>query len=240
MFYNCFCLKEVDVSGWNVDTVTSLNSLFYYCYSLKELNLTNWNPEKCTNFGSMFRDCLSLTTIGNIDNWDTSSVTDIGTMFYECLSLLAVPDITKWDLTKVTTMDSIFQSCHSVKEILLPNLYLPACKNIRATMRYCYNLEKVDLSNWDVPVAEYNATYYPQADNCWSLKTVVGITVPSSYAKIGFGTNISLSHTSVLTILNSLPTVTGTHTVYLTADNVSSLSAAEKAIATSKGWTIAN
>ena len=43
MFASCSSLKELNLSNFNTNNVTNMNSMFYYCSSLKELNLSNFN-----------------------------------------------------------------------------------------------------------------------------------------------------------------------------------------------------
>lgn len=237
MFANCYSLKTLDVSNWNVSTTTSLASIFAYCYSLEELNLSNWTPSNCTNCSGMFSYCYSLKTIGNIDNWDTSKVTTFSSMFSDCWSLKAIPDITKWDFSAATSLASMFITCCSIREVTLNNLTLPQCTTITTMFRYCYSLKKITLTNWSLPKLTATAPAQFLGD-CWNL-TDVYINIPFALNHSYNGCR-SLSHDSVLRILNNLPQVTASRTLNLHSTNLSRLTAAEKAIATNKGWTLAN
>ena len=57
MFYGCSSLNELNLSNFNTDNVTDMESMFSLCSSLKELNLSNFNTNKVTNMGSMFSGC---------------------------------------------------------------------------------------------------------------------------------------------------------------------------------------
>lgn len=236
MFSGCYSLKEVDVSGWNVDTVTSLASIFQNCNSLSELDLSLWDPKKCTSFLSMFNGCYSLKTVGDISGWTTENVTTMATMFADCYSLEQLPGISAWNVAKVTTTASMFSNCRSLKEIYLDGLVFTKLTTMATMFRYCYGLEYATLTNWQLPALTTAPAQF--LGDCWNLQEIeinLPIKLNHSYAN-----DRSLSHQSLLNILNGLPTVTTTRTLNLTATNLQRLTADEKAIATSKGWTLAN
>lgn len=239
MFQNCYSLSSVDVSNWKINTITNLATIFQNCYSLTELDLTKWNPESCTTFNSMFSSCSSLTTVGNISSWDTSNCTNMAGMFRYCSSLKTFPPIQNWDFSLVTTIGSIFSECFALEEVTWKNVNLPLCTNIEQLFRYDYALKKADLSGWTIP-AVTNTSYYHTLGDCHSLQEVIGFPIPSTYLNIGFQNCENLSYESLMLIINALPTVTSTHTLRIPAMTLNLLTPNEKAIATGKGWTLAN
>ena len=240
VFANCWSLKNVDVSGWGVSTVTSLASLFENCYSLKTLNLASWQPQNVTTFASMFSYCNSLKSVGNISNWNTAKVTTMANMFRYCYSLSTFPNISNWNYSEVTSTGDMFCQCYALKQVEWKNISLPKCTNINTMFRYCYNLESIDLSGWTVSAVTNNTSYYMTFGGCYSLKEVKGFPIPSTYTNIGFADCYCLTRESLLFIVNALPQVSGTHTLHISAETRNLLTDAEKAIATDKGWTIAN
>lgn len=240
MFQNCYSLRSLDLSNWTVTNATNLSNIFSGCFCLKELDLSKWTPNNCTNFAGMFSSCHSLITVGDISNWNTSNVTSMGSMFRYCYSLREMPNISNWDFSKVTTIEYIFSECLSLKTVTWRNISLPVCTSIISLFRYDYNLEYADLSGWSIPSVTNNTSYYQTLGDCWCLRTVVGFPIPSTYTNIGFQNCENLSYESLLAILNALPQTTSGHTVRIPAMSVNSLTAAEKAIATNKNWTIAN
>lgn len=236
MFNSCRSLKELDVSGWNVSTVTNMSSMFLNCWSLKTLDLSDWAPSaSLTTLASMFQNCYSLRSIGDISDWNTSNVTTLASMFSECWSLQSISNISGWDVRKVTTCASMFNGCVKLKEITITNWNLALCTTIATMFRYCYALEKAVLTGWSIPKVTATAPGAFLGD-CWNLKHVEIFPIPLNHS---YAASRSLSHESLIRILQSLPNASG-KTINLTATNVSRLSAAEKAIATAKGWTIAN
>lgn len=87
MFYGCYKLKKLDLSGWSIAKVTSMSSMFAECKSLKKLNLAKWNTKKVWCMYNVFANCKSLTTL-DISGWSTAKVSDLewfyamGTEYY--------------------------------------------------------------------------------------------------------------------------------------------------------------
>ena len=235
-FSGCRSLKEVDVSGWDVSTVTSLASMFQNCYSLKELDLSEWNPQNCTSLASMFSGCHSLTEIGDISGWDTAKVTTMASMFTDCLSLREISNLSSWNVAKVTTTASMFSGCASLKQITIKNWNLAACTTIATMFRYCYALVKVELTGWLVPKLTSTAPGVFLGD-CPNLQDVDIFPIPLNHS---YTNDRRLTHESLVKILQSLPQVSAARTINLLSTNNARLTAEEKAIATAKGWTVAN
>lgn len=63
MFYGCSKLKNVDLSGFNMESTTNMSAMFYGCNSLENLDLTSMNTTSVTNMNSMFYQCDSLTVL---------------------------------------------------------------------------------------------------------------------------------------------------------------------------------
>ena len=236
MFSACYSLREVDVSGWKVDTITNFTSTFANCWSLLELNLTGWNPAACTNLSSMFSECHSLRTVGDLSEWDTGKVTTLATMFSGCLSLSVDPNISNWNVEKVTTTASMFSSCASLKEIAIIGWNLLVCTTIATMFRYCYNLRKATLTGWNLPKLTSTSPAQFLGD-CWNLEDVDPPSIPLNHS---YAADTALSHEALLKIIAALPTVGTKRTLNLTATNMTRLTADEKAVATAKNWTLAN
>ena len=94
MFGDCKLLTNINLSNFNTNNVTNMNSMFYGCSSLKDINLSNFNTNKVTDMCCMFRGCSSLKDI-NLSNFNTNNVTDMGGMFYKCSKLRKENVITK-------------------------------------------------------------------------------------------------------------------------------------------------
>lgn len=262
MFSNCNSLKQVDVSGWKVNTITSFASMFTGCYSLENLDISNWNVQSATSFANMFQNnyclkeldlsswntanvttmvsmfngCRSLVSVGDLKNWDTAKVTTMANMFTDCRSLKEVKGLSNWDVRKVTTLSEMFFGTRALQEISIEGWNLAACTAITSLFRQCYGLKTLSLKNWSIPKITSAQSYF--CADCFALQNVL-YTLPIAYNHT-YGGSTNLSHESLLVILNTLPSVSTTRTLTLGSANINALTAAEKAIATGKGWTLAS
>ena len=56
-------VQKLDLRGWNVENVLTMQDMFQSCYSLATINLTEWNAIKCTNMANMFYGCIAIQNI---------------------------------------------------------------------------------------------------------------------------------------------------------------------------------
>ena len=106
MFFDCVSLSSIDLSNFNTQNVTNMESMFYNCNSLSSLDLSNFNTQNVTNMVYMFSDCNSLSSI-DLSNFNTQNVTNMGYMFYNCNSLSSL-DLSNFNTQKVTNMNYMF------------------------------------------------------------------------------------------------------------------------------------
>ena len=106
MFKDCSSLASVDVSGWDMSSVTDISSMFSGCLRLTSLDLSGWDVSGVTDASAMFYDCASLTSL-RVSGWDVSSLADMGSMFEKCPKLTSL-DISGWAVSGVTDMSSLF------------------------------------------------------------------------------------------------------------------------------------
>ena len=107
--------KYIDISDWNVSSVTNMLSMFYRCNELKSVgDISYWNVSNVTNMAYMFTDCANLNQ--DISRWIVSRVTDMSYMFYNCVSFNQ--DISEWDVSKVIDMSLMFYNCKSFNQDL--------------------------------------------------------------------------------------------------------------------------
>ena len=150
MFYNNSSpnqttLKEINMSGWQLDSVTdlgrlfqsliklesinlsnfsaknaiSMNEIFHNCSSLKDLNLSSFTIEKVVNMDNAFSDLDSLERI-DLSGLNTSSVKSMSEMFMNRRTANLVNlDLSSFDISNVTDMYAMFSG-----QIKLQNLNL--------------------------------------------------------------------------------------------------------------------
>ena len=102
--------KYIDISDWDVSSVTNMLSMFCRCNTLKSVgDISYWDVSKVTNMSIMFYNCNALKIVGDISGWNVSKVTDMSRMFYECKSFNQ--DISKWDVSNVRHHNYMFEKC---------------------------------------------------------------------------------------------------------------------------------
>ena len=87
MFSGCSLLKESNLSNFNTNNVTKMNSMFKECNALECLDLSNFNTENVTNMEWMFKNCSILKEIKGINKFDISKLIDKIGIFDGCNKL---------------------------------------------------------------------------------------------------------------------------------------------------------
>ena len=67
MFWNAAKLKEVDLTGWQTNSVHDFDSMFFGT-GIKNLDLSTWNVSNVTDFSYMFANTKNLNVL-NISGW---------------------------------------------------------------------------------------------------------------------------------------------------------------------------
>lgn len=99
-------VQKLDLRGWNVENVLTMQHMFEHCNSLATINLTEWNAIKCTNMANMFYGCIAIKNIYglstlvkaacqempsfyklpdidlDLSGWDTSGLKQLNLTFY--------------------------------------------------------------------------------------------------------------------------------------------------------------
>ena len=107
--------KYIDISDWDVSSVTNMLSMFYRCNTLKSVgDISYWNVSNVTNMAYMFTGCVNFNQ--NISRWNVSRVTDMSYMFFGCVNFNQ--NISSWDVSKVKDMCAMFKFCKSFNQDL--------------------------------------------------------------------------------------------------------------------------
>ncbi len=107
--------KYIDISDWNVSSITNMLSMFYRCNKLKSVgDISYWDVSNVTNMAYMFTGCSNLNQ--DISRWSVSLVTDMSYMFFGCENFNQ--NISNWDVSKVKDMCAMFKFCRSFNQDL--------------------------------------------------------------------------------------------------------------------------
>ena len=214
----------------NTSNVTNMDHMFSSCSSLTSLDLSNFDTLNVTSMSYMFKSCSKLTSL-NLSSWDTSKVIDMGSMFNACTGLTSL-DVSGWDTSSVTSMKSMFTGCSSLTSLDLSN-FNTSVASMYSMFSSCDKLTSLNLSGWDTSkVIDMDHMF----DNCSKLTTITGpITGISANIVLK---NSPLTHDSAMVFMNGLNTVTVTRSITFKSTTYGTLTKAEIAAATAKGWTV--
>ena len=216
-------LQEV-LDNQEGDGNPSCNRLFYYYKGTSLDNaLKSLDFSKVTSMSGMFYNCINLTSIPVLD---TSKITDMSTMFSSCSNLTTIPVL---DTSNVTNMSYMFGYCNHLTS--MPVLDTSKVTDMSRMFYSCIiltSIPQLDTSS----VTDMSQIFY----NCWELKEI-----HMTGMKVNFNISASTKFTesALVEILNNLATVTSTQTLTMGSTNLAKLTDEEKAIATNKGWTLA-
>lgn len=217
-----YCNQLVSVPEFDTSNVTNMSSLFYSCSQLK--SVPAFNTSNVTNTDHMFYSCSQLEYV---PLFDTSKVTGMGSMFFGCSKLKFVPF---FDTSKVSDMSNLFRGCSQLEEV-------PAFDTSNATVmsNLFYSCSKL------VSVPLFDVSNVNNASNmffgCGQLTTIGGFR--GLKTSLDISSSPLLTHDSLLNVINEAADVTANpKTLTFGATNLAKLTDEEKAIATSKGWTL--
>lgn len=242
MFTSCSALKKIP------SFVTTKGSDFSYmfesCSSLKTIPLLD--TAGGTSFSGMFFGCQALQTVPLLE---TGKGDDFSMMFSFCASLKTVP---LFNLSSGTAFTSMFESCMQLKSV--PFFETSNGVDFSYMFQECPALQTVPLFKTSSGTGFGNMFF-----GCTSLQTVPGFDTSRGTAFDGMFTNCSalskavlsgtkntisyggckLSRTALVDIFKNLATGVTSKNIVITSNwGASSLTAGDRANATSKGWTI--
>ena len=192
MFADCNFLKNIDLSNFNSDSITSMDKLFFNCHpisinmpnfsannitimkkffynmnGLMNLNLSDFNAKNVTDMSEMFYNCYCLKTL-NLTNFITKNVTDMKSMFYNCSSLASL-NLSSFNTEKVIDMSNMFSSCRSLKSLNLTNFNTKNVADMSNMFYGCISLQSLNIDNFNTKnVLKFTNMFY----DCKLLKNL--------------------------------------------------------------------
>ena len=222
MFSNCPSLTTVPL--FNTAAGTNFASMFSGCSSLTTVPL--FNTAAGTNFLTMFSGCSSLTTV---PLFNTAAGTGFGSMFSFCPSLTTVP---LFNTAAGTSFNGMFLGCSSLTTIPLFNT--AAGTNFGSMFSGCPSLNTVPAFNVSNAIAASSLTDF-----------ILGTTALSSFnatgarQSISFAASPKLAYPQLQAILANLGTAVAGSIVNISGTyGQPSITAADRLVATNKGWIV--
>ena len=238
----CYSLQSLDVSGWDTSgwAVTTLHSCWSGCYSLQSLDVSEWDTTgwAVTTLANCWQYCYSLQSL-DVSEWDTTgwAVTTLSNCWQYCYSLQSL-DVSEWDTTgwAVTTLANCWQNCYSLQSLDVSGWDTSGwtVTTLYSCWNGCYSLQSLDgTSEWAFVAGMTTNTNNPNLPN---IEHFVGIPIAVNHS---YNQALKLTVESLVNIIDALPTVSAARTLTLGQTNMNKLTAAQIAVATGKGWTVA-
>ena len=232
MFQDCINVKSIDLTNFNTSNVKNMSNMFYGCSSIEYIDTSNFNTHSVKEMASMFSGCSKIKYI-DLSCFDTSNVTYMPMFFFGCEKLESV-DFSAFDTSKVSNdMSSMFYNCISLKDITGFSAMNRAGLTVdfpKGSSSKRYALKRLTFRN-DLPDGKYairsaiNISYCSM-ERSGFLEMIDTITDVSS---------LSLSASYKKITITGNPCVTGSLSDGTACDTITD---ADRAIATSKGWTL--
>lgn len=168
MFEGSMNLRTINLpKGFIGSNVTDLNGMFRGCASLTELDLSGSNAEKVKKMGSMFYGCVALSNL-NLSGFKTGSLTEMRYLFSSCQSLESL-DLSGFNTENVTSMESMFSQCSSLRSLDLSSFNTSKVIGMNLMFFNYTDLESIDLSSFDTENLQKMANMFY---SCTKLETL--------------------------------------------------------------------
>jgi len=243
MFGSCSNGLE-QVPNFNLSKATSAVNMFANCLNLKTVPALDLRL--CTNFLSMFNGCINLTEIPLID---TRSGTNFDSFAQTCVKLRTVANL---DMSKATSATSAFSTCPSLDNF--PAITLGNTNCNLTSFFYNNNMIK-KVGDIDVSKAINFSNFFAGGN---ALRTLPALNLNAGTTLTNMSSNVmartpftniraslnlankNLGRTMIVEVFNGLASGVTSKTITVSANpGYASLTAADRLIATAKGWTIA-
>ena len=203
-------------------------SFFQFFYNLTTLErLPYVNTSKGTEFGEMFANCKMLKNVPLID---LSKASTCISMFRNCEALTTIPAL---NFSNIWNFDSMFGRCYEL--LYLPEIDTSNGTKFNSMFGYCQKL---------VTIPKLNLSKGTTLDYMfYDCKALENVTFEGSINyDLSLSSSKNLTVTSLMSAINALYDYSGTattKTLTIGTTNLTKLTDEQKAIATTKGWSLA-
>lgn len=163
------------------------------------------------------------------------NITSYNKMFHMC-NLISVDIDSNFSVSNVTSMADMFRTCSKLTTVNMSNLNANNVTSISYMFYNCTSLTTLDMSGIDLINATASSSLGSAFAGC---KALTDFVAPKNISQsISFSECTNLTHTSLMSIINNLATVSSKKTLTLGSTNKAKLTSDEIAIATAKNWTV--
>lgn len=219
--------------------VSNVSGMFQGCDDLEYLNISNWNVSNLEDARYMINpmDLSKLKHIGDLSNWDLSSLRSCIQMFFFNPNLTSIGSTKNWNISNVIDMTRMFNGT-PVNGLDMKNWDTSKCTNMYEAFgnfnAYHEHGEGISYIKSLCPIHKGTNTNFAFWYNR-NLTTIEDSGTISESVNFAYS---PLTHDSALVLINALD-AENPGTLTLSTETYATLTDEDKAIATSKGWTIA-
>jgi hypothetical protein len=240
-FTNCRSLISVTFPS-SLNTVTRVESLFSGCNNLTSVTLPT-SMSACTNFSQMFVNCRSITSV-TLPATVSASTTNFSNAFNDCGSLKTIVFPSVNQLSSVTSINGLFVGCSNL--VTITNFgkigSLTATPLIDGNGNTNARLTSISFAG---PMSAFALNGSPTTILKSDVQSVRLLNI-SSGQWTGGSPQINVSYTNMSTanliqLFNDMaagPSVIGKTINITLATGAAGLTAGNRSIITTKGWTI--
>lgn len=235
LFYKNTHLTNINVSNWDTSNITSLSFAFASMTNLERVDFAEWDVSNVTNFFAMFDGSVNVNTF-DVSKWDTSSATNMAWMFNGNYSKNL--DVSNFDTSKVTNMYAMFTSIGLLTRLDISNFDTSNVLDFGHAFAYWKKVcEELNISGLNLTKCTSMAETFLRSSFIVIISD--GLKLPNiDMSNIGLTYSTKLSVDSIVGLLNALPLSDKGYSFQIGSDNIAKLSDEQKAIATTKGWTL--
>ena len=173
-FYGCEHLMTITgINNLKTDNVTSMEAMFYGCFELPSLDLSGFNTAKVTNIEWMFLECTKLTTIYVSNGWSTANVTEGDNVFSACYALVGGAGTTysedKYD-SSYAHIDGGRDNPGYLTDINVPYIHIPEVMLTGKVANYWYDETGTDPNGDEAIIFTLPRT--PENGNIWEINVL--------------------------------------------------------------------
>lgn len=240
-FSTCRQLKSLTLPS-SLNAVTTINSAFNNCSRLESITMPT-SMAACTDFTSTFQSCFNLKTVVLPQTISSAITTGFQSTFQACNSLTSVTFPSAAQLSNITSISSMFASCTNIKTLVNFNRIgsLGATPLVNASFGTPTGIEAISFS---CPLSSFtchsqNVGFKNNTQSVRFLNTSTGQwTATSPQINVSY-TNMSTAQ--LVQLFNDMAAqgAVVSKTINITgATGAAGLTAGDRSIITSKGWTI--
>lgn len=234
LFHGNTNLTNINVSNWDTSKITSLKGAFSSMQNLESVDFAEWDVSKVTTFYALFDDSRKVNTI-DVSKWDTSSATNMEWMF--CRINATKLDVSNFNTSNVTNMHAMFIGNSSLIQLDVSNFDTSNVLNINTMFAHFDVCEELNINGLNLARCTSINNTFTQSN--FKVIRCDGLKFPNiDMSKIGLNYSTALTVDNIVGLLNALPQSDKGYSFQIGSNNIAKLSDEQKAIATSKGWTL--